>query len=1067
MKDQCVSISQLSLVPDKSFNPDSPELSTKLRNLYDTLTSIDNANDIFDASFADYVFFPISHLLRKPALGDLTTEYVFKILDFLIINAWSNGLEPELAKQFLVLFTFLVGGAPSPKDKINDKLKLNETGAAGCHAINSLFLAVAGLPNVHKVFSNGIEELPSLGHTVTVLLDCAVLGDKNIELQINSLDAMITLASKVFRSGDVLAALTPGIVSAITKILSQKNGGKRNYKVLVKALDLFAITLTKVFNDQDLNLHKKDDTIPLDIKAFRTNSWLSASQSQVKISLNTLSYIRSHTRTEVLTALLRFSLDLLTSSLYALSNCVPILVDNVVFIGSLKSIVDPSLVSDTLFQFGVLLENNTFIRESLKERMYEWISSLPRLLSSHDESQALLIINVTVTSIKLLSSFASSSSTEIEYFESLFSTTLQEALSVKITSKVLSTLLPQQNELANIATSTELVLSNNSGGSFNGLGLRLANNSIEIELAQTLSYFGSIATSTASFENLMMQVHEAQSPSSKVLLGWMSVNFFKGLVFNRGSEVDQWLLTDDDTSSGTLTKPQKDDAAIAMYTFCNDVLTTATSSLTVVKGNERFDNALLCIALEGIEQVAAYMGTDFQTELMDVLYGLVDFLGSPNSAVRTAAQRAIISVARSCEYPDVRTLLVENSDYIIDTLSIKLNTLDFSVQGPVNLATLVKLSGVGIIPYLDDVIGSLFSILDNYHGYSSITSGVFQALESVVEETSKAYNQKLLEGTSQEDPITIESRFRYTSDFSSLLESLDVKPEVPDFGQKDGANDDFLKHDGKPFKSEHKSELTEVDSDDEDEDFLNFKEKEVDPTTSLDNPEEQELKKWKSPVPKASYEQIQKIVGYTDRFLTHESASLRNQLLQLTATALPILASNQELFLPSVNDIWPFVVSQLDDTEVFIMEAALKLIGLLCQYARDFMTTRVTAVWNKIKTLLPSISRIRRRTTGVTTSAVSKNYKRVEYPKFSSEQRILDAVLDCLTLITKYTRLETTVFFDILDCVSLYLDDYKELADALNSINSDAVWFEMKKNNGYSDIALDIKRYPQFIPFVI
>ena len=63
-----------------------------------------------------------------------------------------------------------------------------------------------------------------------------------------------------------------------------------------------------------------------------------------------------------------------------------------------------------------------------------------------------------------------------------------------------------------------------------------------------------------------------------------------------------------------------------MYTFCNDVLTTATSSLTVVKGNERFDNALLCIALEGIEQVAAYMGTDFQTELMDVLYGLVDFL---------------------------------------------------------------------------------------------------------------------------------------------------------------------------------------------------------------------------------------------------------------------------------------------------------------------------------------------------------------------------------------------------------------------------------------------------------
>jgi hypothetical protein len=1067
VKDQCVSISQLTLVPDKSFNPDSSELSSRLRNLYNTLASIENADDIFDASFADYVFFPISHLLRKPALGDLTTEYVFKILDFLIIHAWSKSLEPELAKQLLVLFTFLVGGAPSPKDKINDKLKLNETGAAGCNAINSLFLAVAGLPKVHKVFSDGIDELPSLGHTVTVLLDCAVLGDKNIELQINSLKAMITLASNVFKSGDVLAALTPGIVSAITKILSQKNGGKRNYKVLVKALDLFAVTLIKVFNDQDLNLHKKDDTIPSDIKSFRTNSWLSASQSQVKISLNTFSYIRTHTRTEVLSALLRFSLDLLTSSLYALGNCVSILVDNVVFIGSLKSIVDPSLVSDTLFQFGVLLKNNTFIRDSLKERMYEWISSLPRLLSNHDESQALLILNVIVTGIKLLSSFASSSSAEIEYFELLFSTTLQDALSLKITSKVLPTLLPQHNELSNIATSTDLVLSKNSGGLFKDLGLRLANDLVEIELVRALSYFGSITTSTASFENLMMQVQKAQSPSYKALLTWMSINFFKGLVFNRGSEVDQWLLTDDGTSNEALTKPQKDDAAIAMYTFCSDILTTATSSLNVVKGNERFDDALLCIALEGIEQVAAYMGTDFQTELMDVLYGLVDFLGSSNSVVRATAQRAIISVARSCEYPDVRTLLVENSDYIIDTLSIKLNTLDFSVQGPVNLATLVKLSGVGIIPYLDDVIGSLFSILDNYHGYSSITSGVFQALESVVEETSKAYDQKLLDDVSQGDPITIESRFQYTSDFDSLLKRLDAKPEVPDFGDKDGANDDFLKHDGKPFKSEHKNVLTEVDSDDEDEDFLNFKENEVNPTTSLDNPQEQELKKWKSPVPKASYEQIQKIVGYTDRFLTHESANLRNQLLQLTATALPVLASNQELFLPSVNDIWPFVVSQLEDTEVFILEAALKLIGLLCQYARDFMTTRVTAVWSKLKTLLPSTARSRRRAAGVTISVVSKRYQRVEYPKFSSEQRILDAVLDCLALITKYTRLETTVFYDILDSVSIYLDDYKELANSLDEINSDAVWFEMKKNSGHPEIALDIERYPQFIPFVI
>lgn len=1059
-----MSISQLTLVPDKSFNPDSSELSAKLKNLYDTLICIENADVIFDASFADYVFFPISHLLRKPALGDLTTEYVFLILNFLIINTWSKSLEPELAKQLLALFTFLVGGTPSPKDKINSKLKLNETGAAGCKAINSLFVAISGLPKVHKVFDNGIEELPSLGHTVTVLLDCAVLGDKNTELQMNSLEAMITLTSKVLRSGDVLAALTPGIVSAVTKIISQKNSVKRNYKILIRALELFSVTLTKVFNDQDLNLHKKEDTIPADVKAFRTNSWLNASKAQVKISFNTLSHIRTHTRTEVLKSLLQFSLDVFESSLYALENCVPILVDNILFIGSLKSVIDSSLVDDALFQFGALLESNSFVRDSLKERMYEWINSLPRLMSSHDESQAILILNVTVTGIKLLSSFLSSSAADIEYFESLLFKILQEALSLKASSKVLPTLLPQQNELVNVATSTELISSSKNIGLFSDLGLNLVNDLIEIELVQTLSYFGSITSSTASFENLMVQVQETQIPSSKVLLAWMSVNIFKGLVSNEGShEIDQWLTTDDHSNNRSLTRFQKDDAAVEIYTFCSEVLSGASSSLDLVKGYERFDDALLCIALQGIQQVATYMGANFQSELMDVLYGLVNSLGSSSSVVRTTAQQTIISVARSCNYPDVRAMLVENSDYIIDTLSIKLNTLDFSVQGPVILATLVKLSGVAIIPYLDDVIGSLFSILDNYHGYSSITTGVFQALESVVEETGKKYNEKLLEGPSQEDSTTIKSRFIYISTFSSLLETIDTKPQVPDFDDKDGFNSDFLKHDGKPFKSEQKNEITEVDSDDEDQDYLDFKEKDVNPTTSLDNPQEQELKKWKSPVPKAFYEQIEKIVGYTDRFLTHESASLRNQLLQLTSTALPVLASNQELFLPTVNNIWPFIVSQLDDTEVFILEAALKLIGQLCQHARDFMTTRVTAVWGKLKSLLPTIVKNHKRVAMMTAGLP----RRVEYPEFSSEKRVLYAVLNCLALITKYTRLETTVLYDILESTSIYLEDYKELASGLNSINSDAVWFELKKNSGRLEIPLDVVSYPEFVPFVI
>lgn len=1044
-------------MPDDAFKPDSKDLADSLQRLYNSLQTFENPDLIFDSSFADYIFFPISHLLRKQSLGDRTTEYVLRILNFLILNAWATGLEPELAKQLLILITMLVGGPPTAHTNFSDKLRLNETGAAGCEAINSLFLVICGLPNLMNIFSKGPDFLPSLGHTITVLLDCAVLGEGNLDLQINSLDALTTAALKLFNDGDVLASLTPGIVSSITKILAQRDC-KRHYSVLVKSLDLFGITLSKVFNDQDLSLHKKTDEIPAEVKAFRTRSWLSGSRSQVKIALNTIVSMRSHSKTEVIAALLRISLDLLSTSLYALENCISILIDNVVFVASLENTVSTTLVETAFFQFGVILSNNEFVRESLKERIYEWIESLPRLMTAHDESQAVLILSVITTSMKILSTFLPEHA-DIDYFQGLIVKTLQDSLILRSSTKLLPAILPQASELSAIATSTDLVPLNSSQvGLFNDLGLDLVNRHVEVKLKELLIFTGLVTKTVSGFESLMIQVQEPRSVSTKALIAWMAVNTFEGMIQTQGpSEIDDWLITDDSNGSGQLSKTQKDDAVLDMYSFCGDIFAQASSSLNIVKGNERYDDAILCSALQGMESIARYMGEDFKSELMDVLYPLVDFLGSPNATVRKFAQKTIISVAQSCHYPDLRTLLVENSDYIIDALSIKLNTLDFSLQGPVNLTTLIKLSGITLIPYLDDIIGSLFVILDNYHGYSTITSGIFQVLESVVNETNKGYQTLLLENNNPQDPLTIEARFSHTNAFDDLLKSLSVKAQAPDFHEKKGVSqdDDFVAHDGKPFVSPFSKNDPGKDGDsDDDDDFMNFDEHNTDPTKTMDNEQEDELKKWASPIPKSSYQLIQKIVEYSDRFLTHESSALRKLLLELIARSLPILASSQTDFLPIVNVVWPLVVIQLDDSELFIVESALKLVGMLCEHSRDFMTTRVTQVWRKLKSLLP------RR---------PKEFLMKNYQAFSTEKRMLDAVLACLAVVVRTTRIETKVFFEILESVGPFLSQHKDLVDSLSTVNADAVWLELIKSNGKFIKAplLDHAKYPQFLQFVI
>lgn len=1040
----------MALAREPRFQPNSKELSNALQKLFHTLSTIDNPDLIFDKEFAEYLFFPIRLLLEKQSLGELTTEYVLRILNFLIRNAWSTNMASEMAKQLLMLITMLVGGPPT-KEKANSKLKLNETGAAGCEAINSLFVAIASLPNLQKEFSQGIELLPSLGHTITVLLDCAVLGVQTLDLQMQSIEAMITLTSGVLTDGDVIASLTPGIVSAISKMLAQRNS-KRHYTILVKALDLYGITLAKVFNDADLCLQSRTDEIDKDVKSFRTQPWLTASRSQVKVAMNSVVPMRFHTKTEVHAALLRFSLDLLTSSLYSLENCVSILIDNILVIASLETTSNPALTESAFFQFGTLITRSDFVKEALKERVYDWIESLPRLLTAHDESQGLLILNCITTSMKLLSTFLGGKG-DIDYFQEQILKTLQETMILKPSVKLLPGVLPQTSELTTMAMSTELVaVKAQDGNLFSDLGLDMANKSIEIKLREVLAYTGSISGTLSGFQNLMSQIQVLHSPATKTLTFWMAVNTFKGIVESAADDMENWIMTDD-SDSGKLVTAQKDDAALDMYDYCSDVFANASSALNTVKGNERYDDALLCFALQGMESVAMYMGENFKSELMDVLYPLIDFLGSPNVAVRNSAQRTIVSVARSCGYPNLRALLVENSDYIIDTLSTKLNTLDFSPQGPLTLTTLIKLSGIAIIPYLDDIVESLFAILDNYHGYAMITNGIFQVLESVVVETGKGYQQLLIEDGKQ-DPITIEARFKHTTTFDDLLKELDVKPEVPDFYDTKGVNpdDDFVAHDGKPFKSPFsKNPGVDETNNEEDEDFMDFNEDGVNPTKSMDNAHEQEEKEWKSPVPKSSYELVKKIVGYTDRFLTHDSPNLRKLLLDLTSTSLPVLASSTKEFLPLVNAIWPILVAQLDDSELYVVEATLKLIGELCTHARDFMTTRVTAVWKKLRALLP---------------ARPKDFVKRSHPKFSVEQRTLDAVLGCLATVARATRLETVVFFEILDAVGPFLDQHRELADALGVVNIDAVWFEMAKLNKHHPV-LDAVKYPSLIPFVL
>ncbi len=84
---------------------------------------------------------------------------------------------------------------------------------------------------------------------------------------------------------------------------------------------------------------------------------------------------------------------------------------------------------------------------------------------------------------------------------------------------------------------------------------------------------------------------------------------------------------------------------------------------------------LVALAVRGIADVAEVMGSRFKPLLADVLYPLLERLGDGCRLVQHAAAVSLSRISEACEYTDLTAMLVDNGDYIVDTLALNLRTL--------------------------------------------------------------------------------------------------------------------------------------------------------------------------------------------------------------------------------------------------------------------------------------------------------------------------------------------------------------------------------------------------------
>ena len=867
--------------------------------------------------------------------------------------------------------------------------------------------------------------MPALGHGITVMLDGAVDGNSP-QIQLEALGALQEIYS-ASRDQAALAGFLPGTISSMAKLLASPNRHKA--AVLVKSLSVVQAVLTRVLGDMRLRpfLAKygrsaKDGRDEEDESSILGPSWLKATSSQVRLALSAMMKLRSHSSQAVHDALENLCVSLLDECHSSLESSLTILVETAIILDSSETESDVLSAKTSLRHLvGIYPE----LADAVKTAVYSWMSSLPRIMHAADVDAKQVAVHNLTKGIALLQSLGIESST------------LEDSLADSLRDSIVSVLQSSKPS----GTSTHLRLTDgsyrkdDSSEDFTFQPVILGSESQRVLRREMLALINAVASTSLKkgIAASMMDHARESGTSDQVASLWLCYELVKSANASSDNSDELLNLAAFDESTNTELEPIFED----LYSYAVLALESHAESGPLDWRNE-------ATALEITAYAAHRLGEAFRPDLMDVLFPIATFLGSENSLLQQHAVACLNSMASSCGYNGVSDLIIDNVDYMVNSVSLRLNSLDISPASMQVLTMMIRLSGPRLVPYLNDVVDSIFAALENYHGYTAFTETLFSVLTEIVWQASRT-DKRLLTNTERTE-VNHKKKPGRMHDINDFLEYLDKRnARIQRERDEEEDNLDHVKgHPEVPWKSVK-------DQDGEDEEPQGEPPSEEKPPNS------------------PTYKLLLRIASLTQHYLTSPTPKLRRELLGLLTTASPILSSDEDIFLPLVNAIWPVVIQRLRDPEAFVAtEACLALSGL-CAAAGDFLNTRFKTEWGdwlaewcrKVKR--QAVSSSSQRQAGPVSSSVPAAGKDIMIPVHSgadlevkgvvvksaessslgqhaSPMKLWEATVKLLTAMVSYVTVDEAMFDDILDLLADALEKDASVKDALDVINADAVW---------------------------
>lgn len=1006
----------LSLLQAMRTFPDRPgsrkELLDSLSNLLETISSIASRPDALDGPLIEFVFVPISKVLQvSRAVPVRALEICLECISILLRAGWGRFLAPELSGQLLILFTFMA--KPSSADSgIAGSTEELQTEAFKC--MSDLFNEISRTTAGRKQLTT-TANIPPLGEAVLVILDSLTDCDSN-SVKIRALSALGALISAI-DDKDALASFLPRMVSSLTKVLTPSSANRASFRVLQRGLESLSTLFLRLLSDQETRELPK--SIPQSSqsaanKVIRSSSWLQATASQIKIALSNIVKLRTHDKPEVRQALLRLCLTVIQDCRTALADCAPMMIESMVTMvgrGGSQDTVERDLKS--------LLEADDRLSVLLKDSLYGWLVSLPRIMQSKDDSIRQRIIHQLSVTLRLLNGNQA-------IIDRLLAENLRDAVSAVLNdSKGTDSLV---EKMSRVSLDQELVLSKATSTSFSPLQFPLKGQ--EIMMNEFGLLLGELSQSNSAItvaQNLIDAI-EMGNEESRLASFWISVNLLRDMA-TYSPAIEEFI----DIGSSNPQQELLDQLYSQSLTMLSEWDTERTP-----KWHSQ------ALALEVVALQAARNKYEFRAELGDALYPVLHHLGSSHSGLQAHAIACLNIIADSCGYISASELIISNVDYIVNAVGLKLNYGDVSPQAPQVLLMAMRLCGPSLLPYLDDLVGSIFGALERYHGYPKLVELMFAVLKGMTEEGVKTPQLAI---TGAEDKVP-ENKNRDAvhkmMDIIEQVKKMEVESQIlgkDDVGVPEGS---FPR---KPWKDLNGNENGAEDEAEDEE-----------PSNEVAHSEDPP-----PPAPR-TYEILLKISELTQHYLTSSSPSLRVSLLSLLHTTIPILAKHENSFLPLINTLWPVLLPRLEDPEAYIVSNTLDTVSLLCAHAGNFMRTRIEGAWKLFKAIHARTSKRKdsrthmSRTKSATLTELSNiidpgsqlstktdiGSSRLEVYVDSPTRMIWDALVRFLCSISEHMEMKDRYLDDILDMLEPVLAR-PEVKSALDSRNADAVWLRLYK----------------------